>query len=401
MATLGHVHPVLVEVRTRRLFAAVAAVLALMTACGMFVLRPNGGDRPDLSRFGATSSFYDGRVVGAEQAPCAAAGEDENIDCQWLRVELLAGPDSGKEIRLEFPESPSTPKLDDGDKIVLSYSPSAGEGHEYQFADRQRKPVLLWLALLFAIAVIVLGRARGAAALIGLAASLVVLLAFALPAIIDGRSPIWVALLASAAISFFALYLAHGFGVMTTVALLGTLASLALTGVLAALFVKLAEFSGFSSEEAIFLQAAGGAIDIRGLMLAGMVIGALGALDDMTITQSSAIWELRAANPDMPFTHLLSAGMRIGRDHVASTVNTLFLAYAGASMPLLVLFVLSEQSLGSVANSEVVSIEIVRTLVGSVGLVASVPLTTWLAARTASTRSASGRLRSGSGCSQP
>lgn len=391
MAALSHVHSVSVDLRTRRLFAAIATVLALVTAWGMFVLRPGGNDRPDLSRFGTTSSFYDGRVVGAEQAPCAGTEKSENIECEWLRIELLAGPDSGEKIRLEFVDSPSTPKLVEGDKIVLSYSPEAGKGSEYQFADRQRKPVLLWLALLFAIAVIVLGRARGAAALIGLAASLVILLAFALPAIIDGQSPIWVALVASAAISFFALYLAHGFGVMTTIALLGTLASLALTGVLAVIFVQLAEFSGFSNEEAVFLQAAGGAIDIRGLMLAGMVIGALGALDDMTVTQSSAILELRAANPDMPFAQLLSAGMRIGRDHVASTVNTLFLAYTGASMPLLVLFVLSEQSLGSVANSEIVSTEIVRTLVGSIGLVASVPLTTWLAARTVS----GGRIRPG------
>ncbi len=149
-------------------------------------------------------------------------------------------------------------------------------------------------------------------------------------------------------------------------------------------FVRLAEFSGFASEEALFLGAAGAEIDVRGLMLAGVVIGSLGALDDMTVTQASAIAELRSADPAMPLARLMAAGLRIGRDHVASTVNTLFLAYAGASMPLLVLFVLSEQSLGTVANSELVATEIVRTLVGSVGLVASVPLTTWLAATVAS-----------------
>lgn len=280
---------------------------------------------------------------------------------------------------LDFPESASTPTFDLGDVVVLSYVPEAGEGFEYQFADRQRKPVLLWLAGLFAVAVVLLGRLRGLAALAGLAGSLVVLLQFALPAIIDGRSPIWVAVVAASAISFFALYLAHGIGPMTTVALLGTLSSLLLTAVLAAIFVGLADFSGFASEEAVFLQAAGGTLDLQGLMLAGVVIGALGALDDMTVTQASAVAELHDANPEMPTRQLLGAGLRIGRDHVASTVNTLVLAYVGASLPLMLLFVLSEQSLGNVANSEVVASEIVRTLVGSVGLVASVPLTTWLA----------------------
>jgi uncharacterized membrane protein len=194
---------------------------------------------------------------------------------------------------------------------------------------------------------------------------------------------VWVAIVAAGAISFLALYLAHGFTTMTTVALLGTLSALLLTAGLATVFVELAEFSGLASEESGFLAAAASAIDLRGLLLAGVVIGALGALDDMTVTQASAVWELRAANPSYTTTQLFQAALRIGRDHVASTVNTLVLAYAGASLPLLVLFVLSHQPLTSVANSEVVAIEIVRTLVGSIGLVASVPLTTWLASMAA------------------
>jgi len=390
---VAHQHEVQVDIRTRRRLAVIAGVLAVATAIGMIVLRPGGGeDRPDLSVFGAASDFYDGQVVEVDPEGCVSVPSESDIKCYAAFIRLVAGPDRGETIRLDFPESASTPDLDRGDKIVLSHSPQAPPGFEYNFADRQRKPTLVWLALAFGLAVVLLGRLRGLAALAGLIASVAVLLAFALPAIIDGRSPIWVAVVAAAAISFFALYLAHGFGPMTTVALLGTLGSLALTAALAVLFVELAQFSGFATEEAVYLQAAGGSIDLQGMLLAGVIIGALGALDDMTVTQASAIWELRAADPAMSIGRLTAAGLRIGRDHVASTVNTLFLAYAGASMPLLVLFVLSEQSLGSVANSEVVATEIVRTLVGSIGLVASVPLTTWLAATTA--RSKGTRVRS-------
>jgi uncharacterized membrane protein len=168
---------------------------------------------------------------------------------------------------------------------------------------------------------------------------------------------------------------------MTTVALLGTLAALTVTVVLASVFTALAEFTGLATEEAVLVQIGAGNVDLSGLVLGGMVIGALGALDDMTVTQASAVWELRAANPRFKRRDLSRSAMRIGRDHVASVVNTLALAYAGAALPVLILFVQSRQSLGTVANSETVAVEIVRTLVGSIGLVASVPLTTWLAAR--------------------
>lgn len=375
-----------VPVHTRRQLATAAVGLAVVTVAAMVALRPgNGSGRPDVRQFGAAATQYDATVVAVDPAGCAARPSDGA--CTLVTFELLAGPDEGTTAGLEFEASPSTPEFDEGEKVVLSHSPEAEPGFEYQFADRQRKPALFWLAVAFAVAVVVLGRLRGLAALVGLAGSILVLLRFALPAIIDGRDPVLVAVVAAAAISFLALYLAHGVGPMTTVALLGTLASLAFTAVLAVLFVNLARFSGFASEEAIFVQAAGARLDLQGLMLAGVVIGALGALDDVTVTQSSAVWELRAADPVMSRPRLVAAGLRIGRDHVASTVNTLVLAYVGASMPLMVLFVLAGQPLADVANGEVVATEIVRTLVGSLGLVASVPLTTWLAARVATAAS--------------
>jgi uncharacterized membrane protein len=215
--------------------------------------------------------------------------------------------------------------------------------------------------------------------------SIFVLVQWVLPAVLAGRSPLAVAVVGSAAIAFLALYLAHGFTTMTTVALLGTLASLALTAALASVFVELASLTGFASEEAVVVQIGAADLDLRGIILGGVVIGALGAIDDMTVTQASAVWELRAADPRMSRSTLIRAGTRIGRDHVASTVNTLALAYAGASLPVLLLLVLSNQPVGTVLSGEVIATEVVRTLVGSIGLVAAVPITTWLAAAAAPT----------------
>ncbi len=144
------------------------------------------------------------------------------------------------------------------------------------------------------------------------------------------------------------------------------------------------ELSGFASEEALLVSQLGATVDVSGLILAGIVLGAVGALDDVTVTQTSAVWELRLANPALNGRPLLRAGLRVGRDHVVSSVNTLLLAYAGAAIPLLILFSLSDLGLGTVANSEIVATEIIRTLVGSIGLVAAVPITTWLASEVAS-----------------
>lgn len=377
--------PVAVGLATRRLLAGVAALLAVATVFGMVRLWPGNATRQDLRELGLglPAEVYEADVLVVSEEPCEGTTPEQDILCSRVTVELREGPDAGRTATLEFALSADAPQLEAGDAVVLAREPGAPEGLEYRVLDRQRKAPLAWLALLFAATVVALGGLRGMAALAGLAATFVVLLVFVIPSILDGRSPVMVAVVGAAAIAFLALYLAHGFTSMTTVALLGTVASLALTAVLAMVFVEVAEITGLASEEATVVRIGAAQIDLAGLVLGGVVIGALGAIDDMTVTQASAVWELRATDPRMPERMLLRAGLRIGRDHVASTVNTLFLAYAGASMPLLILFVLSRQSLVNVANSEVVATEIVRTLVGSIGLVASVPITTWLAARTA------------------
>jgi uncharacterized membrane protein len=364
---------------TRRLLAGITVAAAIATVSGIVALRPTGEERPSLQGLGFTSQVYGAEVVTAEDVPCEGQPEG-GVTCRRVAFELREGPDAGRSVAQEFVQTSSAPNLTPGDSVMLAYDSMAAEDFRYRFLDRDRGSLLFWLAVAFAVAVIALGGLRGFSALAGLAVSLGVLLVFILPAVLDGRNPLAVAVVGSAAIAFLAIYLAHGFSTMATVALLGTLASLALTAVLADVFVGLAQLSGFASEEAVVVQIGAARIDLAGIILGGVVIGALGAVDDMTVTQASAVWELRAADPRMSRRSLARAGLRIGRDHIASTVNTLALAYAGASMPVLLLLVLSRQSLVTLVSGEVIATEIVRTLVGSIGLVAAVPVTTWLAA---------------------
>lgn len=363
-----------------KVLGIIAGILAALTAMSMFVLWPGGDRQRGDDAIGFAGEVYDARVETVTVGPCKGTLPDAGITCATISFRLGGGPDEGRLRTIELPDSPTTPNLDDGDEIVVSYNPDAALGFEYGFYDRQRRSPLLWLGLLFAVAVVALGRWRGLAALAGLGMSIIVLLVFILPAILRGTSPVWVALVGSSAIAFVALYLVHGFRTRTTVAVLSTLASLGATVLLASLFTALTELTGFASEEAILVALGPTEISLSGLVLAGMVIGALGALDDVTVTQAAVVWELRAAEPAMGRAELIRAGLRIGTDHVAAAVNTLVLAYAGAALPLLLLFSESGQSLGSVANSEIVATEIVRALVGSIGLVLAVPIATLLAA---------------------
>src|SRR5690606_11572656 len=221
---------------------------------------------------------------------------------------------------------------------------------------------------------------RGVMALVALAVSFLVLNFFILPAILQGSNPLVVAVVGASAIMLLALYLCHGPSARTSVAVLGTLISLLLIGILGSVFIGWAALTGNTDDNTGLIHGLYPGIDMSGLLLAGVIIGSLGVLDDVTVTQTSAVWELHEANPSMGRRGLYRAGIRIGRDHIASVVNTLVLAYAGAALPLLLLFSIAQSGVGTVANSELVAEEIVRTLIGSIGLVASVPVTTALAA---------------------
>ena len=369
---------------------ALAAVLvglgvaALATVVGLVWLWPDGSGRDaaiaQADEIGLVTGRIEATVESVTDTRCSYATEDNPQDCRTIVVVPDEGPDEGTLVALGevglVPGSP-VPDVAVGERIILGYEPSTSF---YFYADKERRRPLLWLAGLFAIVVVALGRLRGALALASMALTLVVLIAFVAPSVLDGNDPVLVAVVASSAIAFTSLYLTHGFSPTTTVALAGTLGALGLTLGIAAVFFAAADFTGLATEEGLTLPLVADNVNLSSLLLGGAVIGALGALDDVTVTQVATVAELHRRRPDLRVTELITSGIRVGREHIASTVNTLLLAYAGASMPLLMLFAVSTQPLDVVANSELIAVEIVRTLCGSIGLVAAVPLTTALAA---------------------
>ena len=359
--------------------AAVVSAVAAAIVIGLIVLWPADIPDLDLSEIGFADDVVRAETVTATVGPCSY---DASIDCRHFQLSLIDEP-VGDIAILEFPDQVGQPDLLEGDVVYLAVVPLEGGLVDYQYADRDRSGLLVALTLVFAAAVIGLGRMRGLAALAGLVLSIGILLWFILPAIIAGEDAVLIALVGGGAIAMVSLYLAHGYNPLTHVAALGAFSALALTTALSWLTVEVANFSGLVSEEAFFLLSIPD-LDLSGLLLAGIVLGAIGALDDVTVTQASAVWEVHGANPTLRSGELFESGLRVGRDHIVSTVNTLLLAYAGASLPLLIFFTLANQSLGFIAGSEVVALEIVRTLVGSIGLVAAVPVTTWLSARVVS-----------------
>ncbi len=375
----GH-EPELAPSSARRALLVAAAAIGVLTLVGLVLLWPRGEADADLGQLGFPARLVDATVTSVREGPCQGTAPADGVVCDEIEARITAGPTEGDVGAFELAPGASNPGLEVGDRIVLGYAPDADPGFQYYFADFQRRGPLVALAVIFAVAVVVLGRWQGVRALAGLAASLLVIVAFTLPALLGGDSPLAIALVSASVVAYLALYLAHGVNTRTTTALLGTLMSLALTGLLALVFVSLARFTGLGDEEAIYLQVSSDQIDLRGLLLAGIVIGSLGVLDDVTVTQVSAVWELRRASPGLGARQLYRSALRIGRDHISSTVNTLVLAYAGASLPLLLLFTQASRPLGEILTGEVVAVEVVRTLVGSIGLVASVPITTGLAA---------------------
>jgi uncharacterized membrane protein len=381
---MGHSHSpgdtelldAMVRPEVRRAMWLGVAACALVVVIGLVALWPRGGGGDRTDPLGLDGDPVGANVVSTDEVPCSF---DPLLACKLVEIVISGGGELGGQ-RFEL-EQPFDSTISSGDGILVDLVDIGGGELQPVFYDFQRGTPMLLLVIIFVAAIVVLGRWRGVGALAGLTMSLVVIVVFALPALLDGSNSIAVALVTAGAIAFVALFLAHGRGLATAAALLSTLASLALTGVLAWVFLTASKFTGFGDENVGFLDALGTQVDPRGLLLAGVVIGSLGVLDDVTVTQVSAVWELKRAAPEAGFGELYGRALRIGRDHISSTVNTLFLAYAGASLPLLLLFSEAQQGLGSVATREVVAVEIVRALVGSIGLVASVPISTALAAK--------------------
>lgn len=268
------------------------------------------------------------------------------------------------------------------DGVVLTTQPTYDGQTETIITDLYRMPILTWLAIGFLVLVFLIGRWRGLMSMLGMVLSLGILFWYVLPQIMAGQSPLLVSTVAATAIAVVTMYLSHGFNAKSHVALGSLLVTLFSVIALAWMSVQAAHLTGLGSEEAGFLQFGGtAAINLRGLLLGGIILGALGVLDDIVVSQVSVVEQLHAANPKLSFEELFNRGLSVGRDHVASLVNTLVLAYAGANLPLFVLFYQASQTpVWVTINNELVAEEIVRTLVGSTGLVLAVPLTTLVAA---------------------
>jgi uncharacterized membrane protein len=351
--------------------------VALATLVGLVVLWP--GDGPSRAQQGADqmfapgTTFTDGRVVSVDLPADCRPGEP----CVGSAVvEVLGGAGEGDFQAIELPPEVVGEGVAVGDTVVLSRDGGAEGGPTYRFADYGRDVPLTALAVGFAICTAVVARLRGLAALLGLGFAFFILLRFVLPGILAESSPTLVTLVGSSAIMFVVLYLAHGFSARTTTALIGTLFGLALVAVLGSISVAAARLTGLTSEDTVTISTYDPTLDFSGLVMAGVVVAGLGVLNDVTITQASAIWQLKEASPDTTWGQLYRRGMAVGRDHIASTVYTLVFAYAGAALPLLIIFDLSPQPWGVTLTSSTVGEEVVRTLVGSIALVLAVPVTT-------------------------
>ncbi|WP_373301873.1 YibE/F family protein [Streptomyces netropsis] len=386
-----------VSAHLRKVIAAVLIPFAVAVVAGLIVLWPGGAPPHKPSGLGVDQQTRAGRVVKIEEVDCAKVGALPQQQgqpggqggpgapapppgsCETATIEVAEGPDKGKTFT-EVVRPDSSRRYSVGQEVVLAHAPKAPENLRYSVTDVDRTVPMIVLAVLFALAVVVVGRLRGVFALIALVISFGVLTMFILPAILQGSNPLLVAVVGGSAIMLIALYMCHGLTARTSVAVLGTLTSLLVIGLLGSLFIDWAHLTGNTDDQTALVHGLFPQIEIQGLLLAGIIIGSLGVLDDVTVTQTSAVWELKEADPSASWRKLYGSAMRIGRDHIASVVNTLVLAYAGASLPLLLLFTIADAGVGTVATSELVAEEIVRTLVGSIGLVASVPVTTALAA---------------------
>jgi uncharacterized membrane protein len=365
--------------RTVQIVLGVIGTVAAVTLIGLVAWWPRG-EVADTAASTAGLSYPRATVTDIAPGECLTFETVAPTDCDLVSVTITSGPDEGSAATFQVAAIDfGTPSLSIGDRLVLQYNPLAPPEFAYTFWEFQRGTPLIALTVLFVVVVLVFGRWQGARALTGMVVTFGIILVFLLPSLLRDQPAAAVSLVAASLIAFSTLYLAHGVSLNTSVALVGTLASLLLIAALAALFVGLAHLTGLSGADVQLLRVSAEALDPAGVLLAGIIIGALGVLDDVTVTQVAAVAEIRAADPTMDARTLYQRGLRIGREHIAATVNTLVLAYVGASLSLMLFFAQSSRPIGQILGQEAIAIEIVRTLVGSIGLVAAVPITTGLA----------------------
>ena len=354
-------------------YSAVAIVLVLTVAVAPVIA---GFEVPPLNPFGAESTEAEVvavEVTGRQQSEVGV------ILSERVTVRLSGGGEAT--IERQFIEGdPVGIHVEPGDGVLVTANETP-DGTTYFIADRSRSLALWVLVVAFAALVTLVGRWRGLWSIVGLAASFLVIVQFIIPAILSGWNPVVATVIGAVVIAFATLVLAHGANWKTVAAISGTGLSLALVIVFAGFGVEFTALTGLADEHAIALNIlSDNTIDARGLLLASIIIGALGVLDDVTATQASTVFELHRANDHLSAPELFGRALNVGRDHIASTVNTLVLAYVSASLPLVVLLASQPEPLGLLISRDQFATEIVRTLMGSMGIVAAVPITTGIAA---------------------
>ncbi len=387
--------PVELKPAAARVVVGALAAIAVAVIVGAVLLWPSGKhDKLPLALqapAGATVTMVGGHVVSTTFGACGSPsarqvltalpepGDPERGECLLAVTAIDSGPNAGATTLLEFTRTPMQPSLESGDQVRLTRLVDPQGETSYQFYDYERSFPLLGLAVLFAVVTVAVARWRGLLALVGIGVAFAVLVVFLLPALRDGAPALPVALVGSSVILFAVIYLAHGVSLRTSAALLGTLMSMLLAALLSWGAIELTYLTGLSEDHNREVSAFMGQVSIGGLLLAGFIIGSLGVLNDVTVTQASTVFELARATGQSRRSVFVGA-MRVGRDHIASTVYTLVLAYAGSALPLLLLISASDRTLGDVLVSESVAIEIARSAVGGIALALSVPLTTAIAA---------------------
>ncbi|MFC9333393.1 YibE/F family protein [Arthrobacter sp. NPDC057009] len=409
----GHAEPTAQAVAARRkanrILAAVLVPLTLLTLAAMASLWPSGNKdgltlaNPYAAAPGVT--FDTGRIQRVVTESCTpgtagenAAGENNTTpgtsdsgasQCTFAftepdkggnPVKVVINPDVARSHGVEVGDNIRYLNLTNAQAAATGADAPAAQGSpSYIFVDFVRTMPIVLLAILYAVVVVAVARWRGLRALIGLVGAYFVLVSFMLPGLVEGKPPLLLALVGSTVIMIGVLYFAHGFSARTSTALLGTIFGLGITALLAAWATGAANLAGVGSHDAATLVNISDKISISGIVLCGLIISGLGVLNDVTITQSSAVWELYELAPNTSARKLFSSAMRIGRDHIASTVYTIAFAYAGAALPILIIVMLYDRPLGEALTSAELSEEVIRTLVGSIGLVLAIPVTTLIA----------------------
>jgi uncharacterized membrane protein len=364
------------------ILAGIVALIAVAAALGMVLLWPSDVPHGPNPYSGPNVSRVEGTVMAVKPFDCNSSGigEDNTPMVEGSCAHVTAQLTSGQSAKFTLdPTRYVGGGMHTGDDVKLIRIQPKGQSASYEFYDFQRGAPLLLLAAAFAVVVATVGRLRGVFALVGVGVTLFALAKFVLPALLAGEPAIPVAVVGSTAIMLAVLYLAHGISVRTTSALFGTLFGIAFTAVAGLAATGWTNLTGVGDENDHLLVATAPHLSLSGVVAASMVIAGLGVLNDVTVTQASAVWEMRALKPAAHGWEIFASAMRIGRDHIASSVYTLVFAYAGSAMTIMLLVTAYQRGWAEIATSEQIAQEVARTLVGAIGLVLAVPVTTVIA----------------------